>query len=122
VNWAIEEKSYSQRRACALVGMAPRVYRYQSRRPDDAGLRQRLRELSSERRRFGYRRLHLLLKREGVDVNWKRRRVITFDGVHCYGRVAFTIRKRPSHPSHTGSRSLGSNRPTSLMVDEFRPN
>jgi transposase-like protein len=41
VNWAIEEKSYSQRRACALVGMAPRVYRYQSSRPDDAGLRQR---------------------------------------------------------------------------------
>jgi putative transposase len=36
VNWAIEEKSYSQRRACALVGMAPRVYRYQSTRPDDA--------------------------------------------------------------------------------------
>ena len=32
VSWAIEEKSYSQRRACALVGLAPKVYRYRSRR------------------------------------------------------------------------------------------
>src|SRR5262245_6482100 len=58
VAWAIEEKNYSQRRACRLVGVAPRVYRYRSRRPDDAGLRNRLRKLA-ERRRFGYRRLHL---------------------------------------------------------------
>ena len=34
--WAIEERNYSQRRACGLVGMAPRVYRYRSSRPDDA--------------------------------------------------------------------------------------
>ena len=85
MSWAMEEKCYSQRRACALVGIAPRVYRYQSSRPDDGELRQRLKELSSERRRFGYpladrrlhaiaerRRLHLLLKREGVEVNWKK--------------------------------------------------
>ena len=68
--WAIEEKNYSQRRACRLVGMAPRVYRYRSSRPDDVGLRNRLRKLAAERRRFGYRRLHLLLKRDGVAVNW----------------------------------------------------
>jgi len=54
------------------VGIDPRVYRYRSMRPDDAGLRQRLRELAAERRRFGYRRLHLLLKREGVTVNRKK--------------------------------------------------
>jgi putative transposase len=72
VSWAMEEKGYSQRRACGLVGIDPRVYRYRSTRPDDAGLRTRLRELASERRRFGYRRLHLLLKREGVEVNWKK--------------------------------------------------
>ena len=50
--WAIEEKNYSQRRACGLVGMAPRVYRYRSSRPDDVGLRHRLRKLAAERRRF----------------------------------------------------------------------
>ncbi len=65
MSWAIAEKGYSQRRACALVGIDPRVYRYRSRRDDDAPLRTRLRELSAERRRFGYRRLHILLRREG---------------------------------------------------------
>ena len=41
-------------------------------RSDDTGLRQRLKELALERRRFGYRRLHILLKREGWLVNHKR--------------------------------------------------
>ena len=59
--WAIEERSYSQRRACALVGLQPRTYRYASRRPDDAEVRRRLHELAAIRRRFGYRRLHILL-------------------------------------------------------------
>jgi putative transposase len=60
VNWAIEEKSYSQRRACRLIGLNPKTYRYASRRSDDAELRTRLKVLASERRRFGYRRLHIL--------------------------------------------------------------
>ena len=68
MSWAIQNEGYSQRRACGLVGIDPRVYRYRSTRPDDAALRVRLKELASERRRFGYRRLHLLLKREGVEV------------------------------------------------------
>ena len=46
--------------------------RYRCRRPDDAALRQRLRALAHERRRFGYRRLHVLLRREGFTVNHKR--------------------------------------------------
>lgn len=67
MDWAIKEKGLSQRRACGLVGIAPRVYRYRYRstRGDDEDLRDRLRELSAERRRFGYRRLHVLLRREG---------------------------------------------------------
>ena len=48
------EKGYRQRRACALVGIDPRVYRRGSKRPEDTALRARLKELSSERRRFGY--------------------------------------------------------------------
>ena len=52
--------------------MAPRIYRYASRRPDDEGLRVRLRALAGERRRFGYRRLHILLAREGHSVNHKK--------------------------------------------------
>ena len=66
------EKNYNQRRACALAGLDPRVYRRRPSRPEDQGLRQRLKELSGERRRFGYRRLHILLNREGWKVNWKK--------------------------------------------------
>jgi len=46
--------------------------RYRSRKPDDAALRARLRALANMRRRFGYRRLHVLLRREGFVVNHKR--------------------------------------------------
>ena len=55
MTWAIENKGYSQRRACDLVGMASRVYRYRPTRPNDAGLRKGLREqpcaLRNRRRR-----------------------------------------------------------------------
>ena len=56
VSWAIEEKDYSQRRACRLVGVAPKVYRHRRRRPNDGAFRARLKVLAAERRRFGYRR------------------------------------------------------------------
>jgi putative transposase len=62
----------SERRACTVIGCVRMTVRYHSRRPDDAGLRQRLRALAHERRRFGYRRLHILLRREGFLVNHKR--------------------------------------------------
>ncbi|WP_237915229.1 IS3 family transposase, partial [Acetobacter senegalensis] len=62
----------SERRACARVGLARRVARYVSTRADDAALRQRLRELADQRRRFGYRRLGYLLAREGFSLNHKK--------------------------------------------------
>ena len=43
--------------------------RYRSQREDDADLRSKLRELAQRRRRFGYRRLHILLRREGVVIS-----------------------------------------------------
>lgn len=55
----------SERRACCLVDADRSMIRYRSRRPPDTGLRQRLRDLANERRRFGYRRLFILLRREG---------------------------------------------------------
>jgi hypothetical protein len=45
------------------VGLHPKTYRFASTRPDDGVLRTRLKELASQRRRFGYRRLGLLLAR-----------------------------------------------------------
>ena len=68
----MERHGLSQRRACRLVGIDHSTLRYRSRRPDDAGLRKRLRELAQERRRFGYRRLGWLLTREGHSMNRKK--------------------------------------------------
>ena len=62
----------SERRACRLVGADRTSVRYQATRPDDDALRERLKALAQERRRFGYRRLHVLLRREGQVVNRKK--------------------------------------------------
>jgi putative transposase len=56
----------SQRRACNVIGADRTSMRYRSLRPSDAELRQRLRELAAVRRRFGYRRLLILLRRDGI--------------------------------------------------------
>jgi putative transposase len=62
----------SERRACRTIGCVRMTVRYRCCRPDDAELRVRLRSLAHVRRRFGYRRLHVLLRREGFTVNHKR--------------------------------------------------
>ena len=98
MDWAINERAYTQRRACNLVGIAPKIYRYRSQRADDAGLRLRLRELASQRRRFGYRRLHLLLKREGVWINWKKL-------YRLYREERLTVRRRGGRKRALGTRS-----------------
>ena len=92
------EKNYNQRRACALAGIDPRVYRRRSTRPVDAELRERLKALSSERRRFGYRRLHLLLGREGWKVNWKKL-------YRIYREEGLTVRKRGGRKRAIGTRA-----------------
>ncbi|MEL6226970.1 MAG: IS3 family transposase, partial [Pseudomonadota bacterium] len=98
VSWAINEKSYSQRRACALIGLAPKTYRYRSKRSDDADLRTRLKDLANERRRFGYRRLHMLLRREGMTVNHKRL-------FRIYREERLTVRKRGGRKRALGTRA-----------------
>ena len=62
----------SQRRACNVLGVDRTSMRYRSRRPDDAVLRARMRDLAAQRRRFGYRRLRILLDREGTRMNHKK--------------------------------------------------
>ncbi len=58
-----EARGLSERRACRLAGMARSSCRYAVRRQEPAGLRDRLRDLAQERRRFGYRRLTVLAVR-----------------------------------------------------------
>jgi putative transposase len=66
------EVELSQRRACGLMDLYRATCRYRRRRVEDGRLRARLRELAEARRRFGYRRLQVLLAREGWRVNHKR--------------------------------------------------
>lgn len=59
------------RRACRVVGLPPATYYYRSRRREPEGLREKLREIAARRPRWGYRRLHVLLRREGRMLNHK---------------------------------------------------
>jgi len=67
-----EQFEVSRRRACAMASLHRSTYAYQSCRKGNEDLLRRLRELAAERPRYGYRRLHVLLLREGYTVNHKR--------------------------------------------------
>jgi putative transposase len=88
----------SERRACRVTGCVRMTVRYRCRRPDDAGLRERLRALAHERRRFGYRRLHVLLRREGFLVNHKRL-------FRIYREERLTVRRRGGRKRALGTRA-----------------
>jgi putative transposase len=66
------ERHVGVSRACGLIGISRSMYRYRSRRPESAALCSRIREFAAAKRRYGYRRIHVLLKREGWSVNIKR--------------------------------------------------
>src|SRR2546430_17126887 len=59
-------------RACGLVDISRSLYRYRSRRPDSVPSRARIEEIAAVKRRYGYRRVYLRLRREGWKVNRKR--------------------------------------------------
>ena len=62
----------SIRRACDVLKAERSSYHYKSRRGDQADLKKRIKEIAEVRVRYGYRRIHVLLVREGWPVNWKR--------------------------------------------------
>src|SRR5664279_6182542 len=82
-----EKLEVSERRACTMIGICRMTVRYRSQRPDDRQLRERMKTLADERRRFGYRRLHVLLRREGYVVNHKRL-------FRLYREEKLTVRRR----------------------------
>ena len=88
----------SQRRACRAIGVDRTSMRYRSIRPDDAVLRARLRELAAVRRRFGYRRLQLMLRREGVRMNHKKLR-------RLYREERLQVRRRGGRKRALGTRA-----------------
>ena len=62
----------SIRRACAVIRMEPSTYHYRGKRRSQAALIGRIKEIASTRERYGYRRIHVLVRREGWHVNAKR--------------------------------------------------
>lgn len=88
----------SERRACSVIGADRTSIRYRGRRSDNHDLRERLRALASERRRFGYRRLHVLLRREGHVVNRKKTQ-------RLYREEGLSVRKRRGRKKATGTRA-----------------
>ena len=88
----------SERRASTLVGADRATIRYRSRRPDDAVLRARLRDLAHQRHRFGYRRLHVLLRRDGEAAS--RNKVY-----RLYRAEGLAVRKRKARRRAVGQRA-----------------
>lgn len=92
----------SERRACQVLSVDRSSVRYRSIRPDDTGLREAMRQVASERRRFGYRRIHIMLQRQGIEMNQKKLR-------RLYREEKLQVRK------HGGrKRALGTRRPMVL--------
>jgi putative transposase len=88
----------SERRACTLIAADRTMIRYRSRRPPDTELRARLRELANQRRRFGYRRLFILLRREGEPSGINRI-------YRLYREEGLTVRKRRGRRRAVGTRT-----------------
>src|SRR5437868_865346 len=88
----------SERRACKAIGCCRMTMRYQTTRADDAGLRQRMRAIAHERRRFGYRHLHVLLKREGYVINHKKL-------FRLYREEKLAVRRRGGRKRAIGTRA-----------------
>ena len=88
----------SERRACTLVTADRKMVRYRSRRPPDIELRHRLRDLANQRRRFGYRRLFILLREQGEPSGINRI-------YRLYREEGLTVRKRKARRRAVGTRA-----------------
>jgi putative transposase len=98
VTAAREAHGVSERRACSIVGADRSAMRYRHRRVDDAATRERLKALAAERRRFGWRRLKLLLEREGIRMNHKKLR-------RLYTEERLQVRRRGGRKRALGTRA-----------------
>lgn len=97
-----EKHDVSQRRACAILAVDRSSVRYRSVRPDDGPIREAMKQVASERRRFGYRRIHVMLNRQGIVMNLKKLR-------RLYREEKLAVRKRGGR-----KRALGTRRPIAL--------
>ena len=101
------ELGLSERRACSIVNADRKMVRYRFRRPPDTELRTQLRELANARRRFGYRRLFVLLRQQGEPSGINRI-------YRLYREEGLTVRKRRARRRAVGTRAP--------ILVEARPN
>lgn len=94
----VKDHKISERRACQLVGLHRSAARYQSKRKSDNELKERIRKIAYERRRFGYRRIHMLLKRDGMQINHKK-------VWRLYRECGLKVRKRSGRKRAIGTRA-----------------
>jgi putative transposase len=90
-------RGLSQRHVCRLLEVDPKTVRRRER-PGDEAVRARLRRLAGERRRFGYRRLGILLEREGMRMNHKKL-------YRLYREEGLAVRRRRGRKRATGTRA-----------------
>jgi len=88
----------SERRACRLVGQSRSVKRYQSLKAED-GMAEKVKQIAYENRRYGYRRIHLCLQREGVKVNHKKI-------YRIYSCLGLKVAKRKNRRKALGERKV----------------
>lgn len=92
------DHGFSERRACRLIGVNRSAWQYEPLRGKDDAVRERMREIANERRRFGYRRLAILLGREGKGMNLKK-------VYRLYREERLTVRKRGGRKRALGTRA-----------------
>lgn len=93
----MSDHDISQRRACRLVGVDPKTVR-RDLEPDCPEIRERMRAVAAERRRFGYRRIGLMLEREGIHMNHKKLR-------RLYAEEGLAVKRRRGRKRATGTRA-----------------
>lgn len=103
---AMRDYDISQRRACTLVGVDPKTVR-RERSPDNPDIRREMGKIAEKRRRFGYRRIGILLERKGIMMNHKKL-------YRLYREEGLSVRRRRGRKRARGSRSP--------MPQALRPN
>lgn len=93
----MDRHGLSERRACRLAKLDRSTFQYRKQDQGDEALRTRLRELANERRRFGYRRLGIMLARVGFEVNHKKL-------FRIYREEGLAVRRRRSRKRAVGTR------------------
>lgn len=101
---ACDQHGVSQRRACKVLAFDRSSVRYKSIRTDDSDLREAMKTVAAERRRFGYRRIHIMLQRQGIVMNQKKLR-------RLYREERLQVRSRGRR-----KRALGTRRPMVLLI------